>query len=104
MTVETPPGKLQKLLHTANWASFAIAVALFLLVGSLAGVRWLGLVSTLYAVLVVVSRRLPYAGSGAEDLGRLTGPSAAILGLLWGAVGLAMLIEPEAMLRFIGWA
>lgn len=84
-------------------ASFAIGVALFLLVGSRAGMRWMGVVTLAGAVVQIVQRRIAYGWEGREPSGYITGIPAVVLGVLLGALGAAMLVRTDFMLAVFGW-
>lgn len=101
--MKIPPSENSTVWHIAGWTSFAVAVALFTLVGSSAGMRWLGVVMLIGAVVQAIQRRIAYGLEGREPSGYITGIPAVLLGLLLGALGLAMLAKPEFMLVLFGW-
>ncbi len=65
--------------------------------------RWMGAVMLYGAVMQIVQRRIAYGWEGREPSGYITGFPAVILGVLLGALGVAMLVQPELMLALFGW-
>jgi uncharacterized membrane protein YfcA len=100
---KVPPPERLSAWRVIGWASFAIGVALFLFIGSRAGMRWFGVVTLAAGAVQVVQRRIAYGWEGREPSGYITGVPAVLLGLLIGALGLAMLAKPDFMLVLLGW-
>lgn len=103
MEMKIPPPENSFVWRTVGWASFAVTVALFMFVSSRAGIRWLGVVMLVGAAIQIIQGRIGYGWEGREPSGYITGVPAVLLGLLLGALGLAMLAEPEFMLGLFGW-
>ena len=100
--MQIPPPEKFSAWGIAGMASFAVGVALFMFVSSRAGMRWWGFVMLVGAVVQIVQRRIAYGWEGREPSGYLTGIPAVVLGVLLGALGLAMLAKPDLMLAFFG--
>jgi uncharacterized membrane protein YfcA len=101
--MQIPPPEKSSAWRIAGMASFAIGVALFLLVSSRAGMRWMGVVTLVGAVVQIVQRRIAYGWEGREPSGYITGIPAVVLGVLLGALGVAMLVQTDLMLAVFGW-
>lgn len=98
-----PPERLSR-WRIASFVAFAVVVALFLSVSSQAGMRGAGVVMLVVSGVQVVTRRIPYGWEGREPSGYITGAPAVVVGMLMGAVGVAMLAQPELMLVLFGWS
>lgn len=103
MTMQTPPRRKPPDGRVVGTASLVIGVALFLFVGPRAGMRWLGGVMLVGAVMQIVQRRIGYGWEGREPLGYISGIPAVVLGILLGVFGAAMLAQPDLMLEVLGW-
>lgn len=101
--MQVPPSESKSAWRFAGMVSFAVGVALFLFVSSKAGMRWLGFVTLVGALVQIVQRRIAYGWEGREPSGYITGVPAVILGVLLGGLGLAMLVQPDLMLAIFGW-
>ena len=101
--MQTPPTERYSIWRMAGIASFTIAVALFMFVSSQSGMRWLGAVTLAGAIVQIVQRRIVYGWEGLEPTGFITGVPAVLLGILLGALGIAMLAMPDFMLVLLGW-
>ena len=101
--MQIPPSENSTVWRIAGWVSFAVTVALFTFVSSRAGMRWLGIVMLVGAAVQITQRRIVYGWEGRAPSGYITGVPAVLLGLLLGALGLAMLAKPEFMLILFGW-
>lgn len=66
--------------------------------------RGAGVVMLAVAGRHLVIRRIPYGWEGREPSGYITGVPAIVVGMLMGAVGFAMLAQPELMLVLFGWS
>lgn len=98
-----PPPESSSVWRIAGWVSFAVTAALFMFVSSRAGMRWLGVVMLVGAAVQIIQRRIAYGWEGRAPSGYITGTPAVLLGLLLGALGLAMLAKPDFMLVLFGW-
>ncbi|MBK1679659.1 hypothetical protein CKO20_04630 [Rhodocyclus tenuis] len=103
MAIQTPPPEKSSAWRIVGWVSFAVAVALFMFANSLSGMRWLGVVTLVGAAIQIIQQRITYGWEGREPSGYITGIPAVLLGLVLGALGLAMLARPELMLALFGW-
>ena len=101
--MQIPPPENSSAWRIAGMASFAVGVALFMFVSSHAGMRWLGVVMLVGAIVQIVQRRIAYGWEGREPSGYITGIPAVVLGVLLGALGVAMLAKPDLMLAIFGW-
>ena len=104
MTMKVPHPRQSSRWRMPSFAAFAVVVALFLLVGSKAGMRGLGFVMLGHAGVQLALRRIPYGWEGREPSGHITGVPAVVLSLVMGSVGVAMLLHPELMLALLGWS
>ncbi|WP_417071017.1 hypothetical protein [Niveibacterium terrae] len=96
------PEKLS-IRRIVGWASFVVTIVLFAFVSSRAGMRWLGAATLAGAVVQLYRRRIAYGWEGQEPSGYITGIPAILFGLLLGALGLAMLGQPDIVLALFGW-
>lgn len=103
MAMQIPPPEKSSVWRIAGMASFAFTVALFIFVSSRAGMRWLGVVMLVSAVVQIAQRRVAYGWKGREPSGYITGIPSVILGVLFGALGVAMVAQPDLMLAVFGW-
>jgi len=83
---------------------FVAIVCLFTLVSAVAGMRGLGVIAIGSAVGGIVSRRIPYGWEGRDPSGHITGGVAVALSVLFGCLGIAMLVRPQLMLILFGWS
>lgn len=78
--------------------------ALFLLFGSSVGMRGLGCVIVLGALIGWKSARIPYGWEGHEPSGYISGVLAKMLLSLGGLIGVWMVWEPDLWLAIFGWS
>jgi hypothetical protein len=97
---EAPPEE-PLVLRVAGTSSLAVAVALFIFVSSRAGMRWLGIVMLVGGIVQTIQRRIAYGWEGRPPSGYITGVPAVIVGVLWCALGVAMLAQPDFILQML---
>jgi len=86
-----------------NLAAFLVVVSLFLFVSTKAGTRGVGVWTMAGALIQQFSGRIEYGWEGRPPSGYITGWAAAVLNLLFGICGLAMVIWPEVAMGILGW-
>jgi hypothetical protein len=103
MTVKSPFPEKYSRWRTVSFTAFAVIVALFLFVSSTAGMRALGVMMFIGAVVQIAARRIPYGWEGKGPSRYITGFPALLVSLMMGAMGTAMIFQPELMLALVGW-
>ncbi|KQU67930.1 MULTISPECIES: hypothetical protein [unclassified Rhizobacter] len=89
------------ILRVAGISLVAVAVALFMFVSSRAGMSWLGIVMLVGGIVQTIQRRIAYGLEGRPPSGYITGVPAVIVGVLWCALGVAMLARPDFILEML---
>lgn len=101
--MQIPPPDKSSAWRIAVMAAFAVGVALFMFVSDRDGMRWFGVVTFVGAIIQIVQQRITYGWAGREPSGYITGFPAVVLGLLMGALGVTMFVQPDLMLALFGW-
>jgi hypothetical protein len=84
-------------------AAFLVVVGLFVFVSTKAGTRGFGACTLIGAFLQARDGRIAYGWKGRPPSGYITGWPATLLTLVFGALGLAILIWPEVAMGIFGW-
>lgn len=84
-------------------AAFLVVVLLFILVSTKAGTRGVGICMMVGALIQQFSGRIEYGWEGRPPSGYIIGWVAKTLNLIFGILGLAMLIWPDVAMGIFGW-
>lgn len=104
MTLKQSPHENNSSWRNAGLAAFAVVVALFSFVSSIAGMSGLGVTMLVGAGVQIAACEVSYGWDGKESPGHIKGFPAFLVSLLMGATGIVMIIQPKLMLALFGWA
>jgi hypothetical protein len=86
-----------------GFAAFLVIVSLFMFVSTKAGTRGVGVCVIVGALIQQISGRIEYGWEGRPPSGYITGWAAAVLNLVFGILGLAMVIWPDIAMGILSW-
>jgi hypothetical protein len=84
-------------------AMFAVVVGLFLFVSTKAGTRGVGVCMLGGALIQLREGRIAYGWEGRPPSGHISGWPAKLVSVVFGALGLAVLIWPDVAMGVLGW-
>jgi len=83
--------------------AFLVVVALFVFVSTKAGTRGVGFSMIMGAIFQQFQGRIEYGWEGRPPSGHITGWLATLLNLIFGVLGLAIMVWPEVAMGIFGW-
>lgn len=84
-------------------AAFVVVVGFFLFVSTKAGTRATGALTIVWALVQQLQGRIAYGWEGQPPSGYITGGLATLLNVVFGVLGLGMVIWPEIAMGILGW-
>lgn len=88
----------------SRWvAAFLVVVALFVIVSTKVGTRGMGFLMIAGALKQQFDGRIEYGWEGRPSSGYIIGWPAAVINLIIGLAGLAVVVWPEVAMGVFGW-